>query len=471
MVNQAGDFFSLSGEVVNVKEFGAVGDGVTDDTAAIQAAINAAQAVGDAMSATVLYTFSGTYPPVFFPPGIYIVTDTIIWKSAPLLGVFPRASNYIIWAGVAGGTCVQRPDPTIFAHGDANALIHGIAFGADTAALAPSIPGTWIDVITAAGGSNVNDLFILDHCAFNEHSGDGIVLHGMPLKVSWSHLRFDNYSGGHEIVLNADDNAFSLQPRFELAHSHIGTGGGDAPLHVLSSGGPTCKIALRDVRWEVGPPTLSGTKTMILVDAFAGDQTVDLDIDGVSITGNVSLAAYDLLHVQTAAANSMTPRANIRALNGSLGAIVGGTPLRTGYPTLTGQPNWDWLVLNASGAWGVSATDSQFQYRRALSGGPDGFDVFLSDEANPRFSIDSNGKLQWGPGGASAVDTSLERFGAGTHSYVNHHQTGFASMQEIADPGGIANRGRLYTRDNGAGKTQLCVVFGTGAVQVIATEP
>lgn len=31
--------------------------------------------------------------------------------------------------------------------------------------------------------------------------------------------------------------------------------------------------------------------------------------------------------------------------------------------------------------------------------------------------------------------------------------------------------GRLYFRDNGAGKTQLVVRFNTGAVQVIATEP
>ena len=35
----------------------------------------------------------------------------------------------------------------------------------------------------------------------------------------------------------------------------------------------------------------------------------------------------------------------------------------------------------------------------------------------------------------------------------------------------VANTGRLYTRDNGSGKTQLVVRFPTGAIQVIATEP
>jgi hypothetical protein len=33
------------------------------------------------------------------------------------------------------------------------------------------------------------------------------------------------------------------------------------------------------------------------------------------------------------------------------------------------------------------------------------------------------------------------------------------------------DRVRLFARDNGAGKTQLCARFPTGAVQVISTEP
>jgi len=36
---------------------------------------------------------------------------------------------------------------------------------------------------------------------------------------------------------------------------------------------------------------------------------------------------------------------------------------------------------------------------------------------------------------------------------------------------GATNTGRLYVKDNGAGKSQLVVRFNTGAVQVIATEP
>lgn len=50
--------------------------------------------------------------------------------------------------------------------------------------------------------------------------------------------------------------------------------------------------------------------------------------------------------------------------------------------------------------------------------------------------------------------------------------TGYFDIDEIASPSAPGvNKGRLFVRDNGAGKSQLCVRFNTGAVQVIATEP
>ena len=57
----------IEGAAVNVKDFGAVGDGVTDDTAAIQAAINS----------------SGK---VFFPRGTYSHTDLNVYSSTLLVG-------------------------------------------------------------------------------------------------------------------------------------------------------------------------------------------------------------------------------------------------------------------------------------------------------------------------------------------------------------------------------------------------
>lgn len=65
----------------NVKDYGAKGDGVTDDTAAIQAAMNAAST----RSRSEPFPGGGTYinsnAAVFFPSGRYNVTDTITIKA------------------------------------------------------------------------------------------------------------------------------------------------------------------------------------------------------------------------------------------------------------------------------------------------------------------------------------------------------------------------------------------------------
>ena len=43
-------------------------------------------------------------------------------------------------------------------------------------------------------------------------------------------------------------------------------------------------------------------------------------------------------------------------------------------------------------------------------------------------------------------------------------------MQEMTAPTGSANQARIFAQDNGAGKTQLMVIFGSGAAQQIAIE-
>lgn len=74
-----------------------------------------------------------------------------------------------------------------------------------------------------------------------------------------------------------------------------------------------------------------------------------------------------------------------------------------------------------------------------------------------------------GSGGAAAglnyADTSIVKFTNG--------QGGAGAMQldEMTAPAGLANAGRIFTEDNGSGKTRLMVQFGTGAAQQIAIEP
>lgn len=85
--------------------------------------------------------------------------------------------------------------------------------------------------------------------------------------------------------------------------------------------------------------------------------------------------------------------------------------------------------------------------------------------------IISSDRLAVGSAGGSAVQflltgSNLVRLldGGGSGAGIN-----FLEMTEPSAP--AANIGSLYCKDNGSGKTQLCVRFNTGAVQVIATEP
>jgi hypothetical protein len=69
----------ITGASINVLDFGATGNGTTDDTAAIQAAVNAGVAQNKA---------------VYFPNGTYIITSTInLPNNIALLGETPRKIN------------------------------------------------------------------------------------------------------------------------------------------------------------------------------------------------------------------------------------------------------------------------------------------------------------------------------------------------------------------------------------------
>ena len=88
----AGDIYPY-GVVVDVMQYGAAGDGVTDDTAAIQAAIS--DNAGDELARTL-----------FFPDGTYLVSDRLEWRDAN-----GRWSAYLSLQGESReGTAIRLAD-------------------------------------------------------------------------------------------------------------------------------------------------------------------------------------------------------------------------------------------------------------------------------------------------------------------------------------------------------------------------
>ncbi len=98
-LNTDGTFKSDLSPIFNVKTRGAVGNGSTDDTAAIQAVINSAVAVG-----------GGT---VFFPAGIYVVNGSLVCQNQD--DIFLRgsgAAHAIYEASPTTGTIFKRTSGT-----------------------------------------------------------------------------------------------------------------------------------------------------------------------------------------------------------------------------------------------------------------------------------------------------------------------------------------------------------------------
>lgn len=101
----------------------------------------------------------------------------------------------------------------------------------------------------------------------------------------------------------------------------------------------------------------------------------------------------------------------------------------------------------------------KFASTSAISGSDVGFsgltgDLYANFQTNDSMFIRENGS------------TVVEIDGDGIDIRV-----GFLEGTEITAPAGLANHGRFFYEDNGAGKTRAMIQFGTGAAQQVAIEP
>jgi hypothetical protein len=183
-------------QYVSVKDFGAVGDGVADDTAAIQAAIDSLPADGGA---------------VYAPPGTYLLQSSIIWPTQKFITFFGAG-------GSGQGNGVSHPGATQFIYtGAASAFVlQGTGFDVDqvggelrdftlegpTRATAPNSIG--IDVQWASGSSgqfSLRNLYVYNF-------GIGVVLDAV----------FE--SAFYDVVTRACSRGWYINPTVEAVNAN-----------------------------------------------------------------------------------------------------------------------------------------------------------------------------------------------------------------------------------------------------------
>lgn len=73
--------------------------------------------------------------------------------------------------------------------------------------------------------------------------------------------------------------------------------------------------------------------------------------------------------------------------------------------------------------------------------------------------------------GVQVAGIQLDQWGISLDGDINFNDNYFDVKERAVPDAPAADTARLFVQDNGAGKSQLCVRFHTGAVQILAEEP
>lgn len=257
--------YASSGNLFNVKSFGAKGDGFTDDTDAVQSAIVALQTA----------TIPGGI--LYFPKGSYLLNGTAEWQSAVV-----TAGNVTIRGDGVGLSKLVQVDasyPVLAIGPDAVAagkvLIEHLGFIA-----AETLSDDGQDLTTAKGsllavsGSednmiqhlSINECFfeagmrrcvwlkniaraMVNNCTFEAQSGDDHITAVKPVSGSW-HLYL-----GHNVFV--DDQEANVPAQID---SEFGSGGGVVVVHGTAT-------TLDEITFATHPAALASSDSYAIINA------------------------------------------------------------------------------------------------------------------------------------------------------------------------------------------------------------
>jgi len=416
----------------NLSGGGAVGDGTTDDTTSIQAAINAAQALNP----------QGT---VYFPAGNYKITSAL---SIPI-GSYGLTLQ---GEGRNSSQIIQFTNNT-----------RVIAF-ADGFSHSCTIRGLWLTWNTAQNSSQTlaagiyhpdTDTFghIIEDLRIS-NAYDGVQLQQAGANTMWWTRICDvnMTSISHSCIVWKSAVAQGM-PQNTLDRLYVGNTG-------TTPTGPCIDLNIQPCMLVRGLDLEDWRNTLIVTGADVGMPMV---FDGVYTERHTVSSGNQVIF-------DIGAGAIFRAMSLDISGDVG-----VGNTLTVFRTSWPYAYLNVEGCYTPSLTTTNgtihmYDYTGDFSDTEDGVHAarayFRGMTGVPAAVIEP-----WESGATTKAKNTLKewngelyntRLGSGSHLQFN----------EVTAPAApAANKARLYVEDNGSGKSRLVVRFPTGAAQVIATEP
>jgi len=202
------------------------------------------------------------------------------------------------------------------------------------------------------------------------------------------------------------------------------------------------------------------------VNDLAYEGTFPAGITAVTATGATTLSVFNTIATTINAFGAATTL-SIGAATGTL--TVNNTTLSAkALSVTTGAFSGTVTLTNASSAAEFAAVASTAATSARFKMTTNGNDAYIGREGTtPAFGAGSGDLFLYNGGlglkvanGASPTVTIPNALSVGNN----------LDLTETSTPAGLSNTARLFSVDNGAGKTQLMVIFGSGAAQQIAIE-
>lgn len=423
-------------ERISAADFGATGDGVTDDTAALQAAYAYAKLV---------------QAPLYIGPGDYVFTSALTWDGyvtvygagrgqAPSEGTTLRKKGTFTGITIAsGGEMVEYRD----------FVLNGHVSGAG---------GVGIDVRPGTSGLALRNLQVVNQGSHGilVSFASGCLFQNLQLQLNGGDgLRFactgTDYSNANTILLvnTAGNTGYGLNI----------AGGGDGTYSnqcfgITAQNNTQYGVRVNDLQNEVHCYCETNTAGDVLLDTLSIRNNLFVTntsggLGGVDDLGTNNII-WDLANGAVRIPIGISPIARPTNLSGSAFSIAGGA----GGAGASGVTGGTMSVLggDAAGTAGSAAGGAVIVNGGAgVNGGAIGSVTIQTAGGTTTLGLSANAIKLVGSALAAA-------------SYIE-------MLEGTAPSAAPANSVRLYTQDNGGGKTQLMAIFASGAAQQIAIEP